>query len=353
MPTKIDLIDLIGSGSFGKVYKCKDETGKKFALKTIKYKNEGIECLIEPDIMLKFDHPYLNYANKVYVKDNLLFILQPLGICDMSKWRKTNKVDMNVLKVILYCIIHAVNTLHVYNIVHCDIKASNILVFSDGRVRLCDYTLSRIVSEPFISVVCTPTHRPPESWTGKECTSKVDTWSMICTIYEIITGSLLFEGEEDVMRYVKTGILPHTNNLELNRLMYDTLIPDPNLRPTCKELMNHSFFDHVEKRNIDYKVKTQTCKQDAVDYFTSSVKTQSNHYIYHNATALYLRCRHLSPNVDKLLLKYGCLLITHKLHAIKYSLTGCPFSLEELVKVEEIICVEVGFLLYLCDGPQI
>ena len=85
-------------------------------------------------------------------------------------------------------------------IIHCDIKPGNIMVDSDGTVRLTDLGIARFVRGPSQDdgYVCgTPAFMSPEQALGEELDVRADIYSLGATIYNLVTGRRLFEGRPD------------------------------------------------------------------------------------------------------------------------------------------------------------
>ena len=90
--------------------------------------------------------------------------------------------------------------MHAANVCHRDIKPSNIRLNQEGIVRFIDFGISKLLTKGPNTKNCdTRCYRPPEIFFGdREYTEKVDIWSAACSIYELITGKLLFEGDSDI-----------------------------------------------------------------------------------------------------------------------------------------------------------
>ncbi len=194
--------DLLGYGSYGEVYLATDENGNKYAVKCCKMDDTGIANVMEASIMSSFIHPYLNRAYCIQATESQLYIIQKLALCDLACKTRRNKgrykPSMDELKIWCHKIAEAVSALHTKNIIHADIKASNVLFYEDGSIKLTDFTLATKKydnDEMFDHNVCTCTHRPLECFLiqhGYTWNESIDIWSLGCTFYELAYGELLF-----------------------------------------------------------------------------------------------------------------------------------------------------------------
>ena len=153
-----DIHHKLASGGYGVVHQCSDPSSKPYAVKCILPTSPGIPCLLEATIMATLEHPHINSAVKICFTSNRLYIIQELALSDL----KTFKQSLSCYSHWFHMLIQAVNTLHSQNIIHGDIKAHNILVYSDYSLKLADFTLSTKMGFPPRKRLCTSSHRPYE-----------------------------------------------------------------------------------------------------------------------------------------------------------------------------------------------
>lgn len=296
----------LGEGSYGSVYRCCNENGNCFAVKCIKSNDTGIPNILETSIMKTIFHPNLNTAVHIHTSPSETHIFQKLAKTDLSRYtRKSQKlISPSILKRWSFEIVQGLACLHRQNIVHADIKASNILLFEDKSVKLADFTLSVMVKDSYSSIsknqysfsanntkprkrfthkVCTYSHRPPECWFDQGWSYPLDIWSLGCTLFEIAYGKLLFpsqgkitdkESKEEVydramrciVEWAKTG--PNSSNSpkwiknvefltekEFRRATFPSNFKNPEYRKFNQLLMWMLKIDPIQRPTIDEVLK--------------------------------------------------------------------------------------------------
>ena len=107
-------------------------------------------------------------------------------------------------------LLRAVEHLHAMEIIHRDIKCSNLLVRPDHTLKLADFGLAREIprdaaKRSYTSKVITLWYRPPELLLGETHYGKpADMWSVGCIVAELLVGKAIFarDKEEDVMKLI-------------------------------------------------------------------------------------------------------------------------------------------------------
>uniref|UniRef100_A0A8C5JPN7 Cyclin dependent kinase 6 n=2 Tax=Passeriformes TaxID=9126 RepID=A0A8C5JPN7_JUNHY len=109
-------------------------------------------------------------------------------------------VPTETIKDMMLQLFRGLDFLHSHRVVHRDLKPQNILVTSNGQIKLADFGLARIYSfqMALTSVVVTLWYRAPEVLLQSSYATAVDLWSVGCIFAEMFRRKPLFRGNSDV-----------------------------------------------------------------------------------------------------------------------------------------------------------
>jgi len=374
----------IGKGSYGNVYAALDGNGKQVAVKVIEEKEDGISSLLELSIMSVIQHPNINSALYIKIKDERIYIVQELAIGSLSK----NFHLINDIRKCLFDVTEAVYCLHQESIIHCDIKCDNILVFEDGRIKLADFGLSKLhFGTPFKSNRGTKGHKAPEMGIGN-WEFAADIWSLGCTYHEIVYRQTPFpsQPETDKGRAIMNCFMDYDNrynsgknvlnsskfvpyvrnkdwdlekNKEINVLISLMLQLNPVNRPEAGELIDHPYFELLscDSHHIEI-ISDHEVKEGAWESFISEVfeDQEDGELDYGEEGIIY--DENVSSTAKKIygkymkekkkfnpIVAYTCLHIANKMIKDRPLEEGsdCKYSLT----LERKICKELGFKLHI------
>ena len=211
--TRYTIVEKLGEGSYGAVYKVHDNTnGQNMAVKIIltKDSSEGIPSTTIREITnLKYcSHPnILSLINVYFYQDQIELVLD---CCEsdlrnfINKYQDIPKIyNKETIKNIIYQIIKGVSFMHSQAIVHRDLKPGNILInVSSLEVKIGDFGFSRKLSIPtrrYTREVSTLWYRAPELLLGSPLYSfGIDIWGIGCILAELVMKEPLFEGNSEI-----------------------------------------------------------------------------------------------------------------------------------------------------------
>eukprot|EP01012_Entosiphon_sulcatum_P046267 TRINITY_DN6208_c0_g1_i1.p1 TRINITY_DN6208_c0_g1~~TRINITY_DN6208_c0_g1_i1.p1 ORF type:complete len:617 (+),score=67.14 TRINITY_DN6208_c0_g1_i1:26-1876(+) len=253
---------VIGQGSFGRVFMgMNTRTGALIAIKAIDCSKKQIAMSTierEVNIMKKLQHEhivqYYGTATKGTAKRKQLYILMeyvPGGSLE-ALLRKFGTFSEAVVHVYTGQILHGLEYLHAHNILHRDIKASNILVNQQGVIKLSDFGTSLTLDGSQTikrELVGTPLYMAPETIREAKYSRASDVWALACTIIQMLTGKQPwweqnFESVEQALYYISRATaspeIPQISHA-LRHLLESCFSMDPAERPLCDALLQHTW----------------------------------------------------------------------------------------------------------------
>lgn len=196
----LDVIATLGVGGFGRVQLVQYiyDKQKTFALKILK-KAHIIEtqqqqhALSERAIMMSCRHPFICRMYKTFRDDKYVFMLMEacLGGEVWSLLRDKGQFDDTTTRFITACVTEALEYLHSRNIIYRDLKPENLLLDSQGYVKLVDFGFSKVLcSGRKTWTFCgTPEYVAPEIILNRGHDKAVDFWAIGIMMYELLTGT--------------------------------------------------------------------------------------------------------------------------------------------------------------------
>ncbi|RPD76435.1 Pkinase-domain-containing protein [Lentinus tigrinus ALCF2SS1-7] len=256
-PTQFQLGNCIGRGQFGAVYRALNlNTGQMVAVKRIRLeglKEEEIAQLMkEVDLVKSLSHPSIvKYEGMARDDDTLSIVLEYAENGSLGQTLKAfGKLNERLVANYVVKILEGLHYLHQNDVVHCDLKAANILTTKNGNVKLSDFGVSlnlRAMEREMKDVAGTPNWMAPEVIELKGASTKSDIWSLACTVIELLTGrppyaeiansmSVMFRIVED-----SSPPLPEDCSESLQNFLRWCFNKDPAKRPNAEQLCEHEW----------------------------------------------------------------------------------------------------------------
>ncbi|KAI8996938.1 kinase-like domain-containing protein [Pilobolus umbonatus] len=208
---RYEVIDILGSGTFGQVVKCRNlETGELVAVKVIKnkpaYTKQGrveIEILSHLNNVVDPDnkHNLLRLKDSFSYKNHLCLVFELLSanLYDLIKQNHFKGLSMNLIRIFSTQLLNALYLIKQSNIIHCDLKPENILLkdLDLPIIKVIDYGSSCNEAEQTYTYIQSRFYRAPEVIIGHRYTTAIDMWSFGCIVAELFLGLPLFPGNSE------------------------------------------------------------------------------------------------------------------------------------------------------------
>jgi hypothetical protein len=237
---------LLGEGAMGQVYLAQDiKLGRRVALKVIKrsvMQSDGVERFLEEArATASFNHPNIVTIHAVGEFDGRPYLA--LEYIDGESLRaRIATGPLAVPEALRYCraVAEAIAEAHRRDLIHADLKPDNIVIPSDGRVRVVDFGLARFAGTTPNNGSGTPAYMAPERWHGAPPSGAIDVWAFGVMLHELITGRRPIP-DAALSHFVFANAKPDLSSLPLApwaSIVRDCLALDPAARPTAEVLVN-------------------------------------------------------------------------------------------------------------------
>ncbi|NWV69477.1 STK36 kinase, partial [Malurus elegans] len=248
------ILEMIGEGSFGRVYKGRRKhsaqvVALKFIPKVGRSEKELKNLQREIEIVRDLHHP-----NIIQMLDSFETAKEVVVVTDYAEGElfqileDDGSLPEEQVQTIAAQLISALYYLHSHRILHRDMKPQNILLGKDGVVKLCDFGFARAMSihtMVLTSIKGTPLYMSPELVEERPYDHTADLWSVGCILYELFVGTPPFYTNsifQLVSLIVKDPVKwPTTMSPVFKSFLQGLLMKDPHQRLSWPELLSHPF----------------------------------------------------------------------------------------------------------------
>ncbi|KAH9317744.1 hypothetical protein KI387_019513 [Taxus chinensis] len=279
-------LEQIGEGTYGQVYMAREiQTGEVVALKKIRMDNERegfpITAIREIKILKKLKHDNviklkeivtspgpendeqgISDGNKYNGSIYMVFEYMDHDLTGLSD-RPGMRFSIPQIKCYMRQLLTGLHYCHINQVLHRDIKGSNLLIDNNGILKLADFGLARSFcsdqNQSLTNRVITLWYRPPELLLGSTVYGPaVDMWSVGCIFAELLNGKPILPGKSETEQlnkiYELCGSPDESNWPGVSKLKFwPTLKPQRPMRRRVKE-----FFKNFDKHALDLLEKMLT-----------------------------------------------------------------------------------------------
>ncbi|KAL1174161.1 hypothetical protein V6Z11_A05G458300 [Gossypium hirsutum] len=270
------VIELVGEGSFGKVYKGRRKyTGQTVAMKFImkhgKTEKDIHNLRQEIEILRKLKHENIIEMIDSFESQQEFCVVTEFAQGDLFQILEDDKcLPEEQVQAIAKQLVRALHYLHSNRIIHRDMKPQNILIGAGSVVKLCDFGFARAMSTNTVvlrSIKGTPLYMAPELVREQPYNHTVDLWSLGVILYELFVGQPPFYTNSVyalIRHIVKDPVkYPDEMSASFKSFLKGLLNKVPQSRLTWPALLEHPFvketLDEVEAREV--RATTATSRQ--------------------------------------------------------------------------------------------
>ncbi len=210
---RYEILEKIGTGGMSDVYKAKcHKLNRYVAVKVLKQEfsentNFVSKFRTEAQAAAGLMHPNIVNVYDVGEEDGIYYIVMELveGITLKSYIEKKARLSVKEAISIAIQVSMGIEAAHNNHIIHRDIKPQNIMISKEGKVKIADFGIAKAATSNTITsnVMGSVHYTSPEQARGGFSDERSDIYSLGCTMFEMVTGRVPFDGETTVSIAIK------------------------------------------------------------------------------------------------------------------------------------------------------
>ena len=261
---KWKVVKLLGMGSFGQVIKAINiNSGRFFAVKRLFYNPDNVQqqkfidaLLQEIQILARLrDKHIVRYLASETIEGNYCLYMEYLSGGSLTKLlHKVGQLAEITVKAYVRQIAKGLAYLHDSGIIHRDLKGDNLLLDSNGKIKLCDFGCSKRYENDVNESGIVNSMKGSLPWMAPEVMKqggygrKADIWSLGCVVIEMLTGKPPWnDSDNQIMLMMKVIVyneqpqIPANISEQCRDFITICLNRDPSKRFSAREMLAHDF----------------------------------------------------------------------------------------------------------------
>lgn len=253
---RYEIVGRIGAGGMSNVYKARDlKLNRYVAVKVLKPEFSADESFVkkfrvEAQSAAGLSHPNIVNVYDVGEEDGIHFIVMELvqGITLKHYIERKGKLDIREVLNISVQIASGMGAAHANRIIHRDIKPQNVIMSRDGKVKVTDFGIAKAADSTTVTTNAAGSvhYISPEQARGGYSDEKSDIYSLGITMYEMVTGRVPYDGENNVsvaLQHIQGNMVPPRQlnpdiPRSVERIILKCTMKKPDLRySSAKELI--------------------------------------------------------------------------------------------------------------------
>lgn len=247
---RYQIIEKVGTGGMSVVYKAKCTKLQRYvAVKILRDEYCLDEAFVKRFKVEAQSAASLSHSNIVNIYDvgndnrTHFIVMEYLEGKTLKEYiQEKGSLDNSEILKISACIASALEHAHANHIIHRDIKPQNIIITNDGKVKVADFGIARIVTEATIAVgdmaAGSVHYIAPEQARGSITDEKSDIYSLGVTMYEMATGEMPYDGDTPItvaLKHIHDPFpMPSEKNPKLNKSVEQIILKATQKKPEMR-----------------------------------------------------------------------------------------------------------------------
>jgi serine/threonine protein kinase len=224
----------------------------------MKDKDAHNKVLLEMSILEKLKHPNIVRLYEIFESDKHMLYVNELWVGGdlLTYVRKRRRLKESLAKYLFLQIIDGLRYMHSKGILHRDVKLDNILLDESGKLKICDFGVSRFwkPGQLMTEQWGTPAYIAPEILRGRGYTGfGIDVWSAGVVLYAMLYGSVPFKGNgiQEMHPYIIAGDYKLGDEASecAKDLLRKILNVDETKRYNIDQILDHEWMQNIKPKD--------------------------------------------------------------------------------------------------------